>query len=298
MAAGHLVLRPLHEMIERLGEQAPLETGSGLLRGGVVHLLEHAGHAQQIRGLEATQVGEQPLGAGDIADHAMRADGHVLDVPREAVRQRKEQQQTARLVQHVVEYLIAVVDRVVEVAVRQHHALRFAGGARRVHDGEQVVGADAADRLVQFLVADGLAEIGDRVEAVRLEVEHVAQALAVRANLLKDLRMRVVAGEGDDRFDLCDDITRLLGRISLVYGDAHRADGGAGEVHDAPLIAGGGVYHDHAAGLDPEAEKPLGHLTDAVVHLAGGHVMPLPRLIVLPLGDEVIGVAFATLGEQ
>ena len=52
------------------------------------------------------------------------------------------------------------------------------------------------------------------------------------------------------------------------------------------------------AGLDPEAEKPLGHLTDAVVHLAGGHVMPLPRLIVLPLGDEVIGVAFATLGEQ
>ena len=120
----------------------------------------------------------------------------------------------------------------------------------------------------------------------------------MRANLLKDLRMGVVAGEGDDRFDLCDDITRLLGRIGLVYGDAHRADGGAGEVHDAPLIAGGGVYHDHTAGLDPEAEKPLGHLTDAVVHLAGGHVMPLPRLIVLPLGDEVIGVAFATLGEQ
>ena len=293
-----LVLRPLHEMVDGLGEDAALDAGAGLLRGGVVHLFEHAGHAEQVGRLEAAQVGEQVLGAGDVADHAVRADRHVLDVAREAVGQRQEQQQAARLVEHVVEDLVTVEHGMGEVAVREHRALGLAGGAGRVDDRGHVVGLHARDGAVELLVGDGLDEVGHRVQARGLEVEHVLEPVAPVADPVEGLGVRGVPRERDHRVDVVDDAGRLLGRVGLVDRHADRADGGAGEVHDAPFVTGRGVDHHHAAGLDAQADQPLRYLAHALLHLAGRHVVPLARLVVLPLRDQIVRIPADAVDEQ
>ena len=99
MASGFLlVLRPLHKMIESLGEHSSTNTRSGLLRSRVIHFLEHTGNSQQIGRLEATQIGKQMLGSGQIADHPLPANRNILNIASEAVRQRQEQHQTIRLI--------------------------------------------------------------------------------------------------------------------------------------------------------------------------------------------------------
>ena len=77
-------------MPNRIREDAPAQSGAGFLRGRVEHLFEHARHAEQIGGFEPAQIGEQVLGAGHIAHDAVTADGRVLDVAREAMREGQE----------------------------------------------------------------------------------------------------------------------------------------------------------------------------------------------------------------
>ena len=113
-----LILGPAHEMFEGLGEQTAADAGTGLLRGRVVHLFEYARHAEQIGGLETAQIGQQMLGPGQVTDHALAADGHVLNVPGETVRQRQEQHQSIRLVEHLVENDVAVEHDMSEIAMR------------------------------------------------------------------------------------------------------------------------------------------------------------------------------------
>ena len=85
-------------MIESLGEHSSTNTRSGLLRSRVIHFLEHTGNSQQIGRLEATQIGKQMLGSGQIADHPLPANRNILNIASEAVRQRQEQHQTIRLI--------------------------------------------------------------------------------------------------------------------------------------------------------------------------------------------------------
>lgn len=72
-------------MVDGIGEDMPANAGAGLLGSCVVNLLEYAGHTEQVRRLEATQIGQQMLGVGHIAHHPITSDGHILDVTREAM---------------------------------------------------------------------------------------------------------------------------------------------------------------------------------------------------------------------
>ena len=98
MASGFLlVLRPLHKMIESLGEHSSTNTRSGLLRSRVIHFLEHTGNSQQIVGLKLRRSASRCL-APQIADHPLPANRNILNIASEAVRQRQEQHQTIRLI--------------------------------------------------------------------------------------------------------------------------------------------------------------------------------------------------------
>ena len=84
-----------------LDKQAAFPAGTGLVRGGVVYLLEHARHAQQVGRFKRTQVRQQGFGVRQITDHAViGGDGGVLDESREAVGQRQEEQQARMVVKH------------------------------------------------------------------------------------------------------------------------------------------------------------------------------------------------------
>ena len=289
--AGHLVLGPLGEMGHGLGEDPSADTSTGLLRGGVVDLLEHARHPQQIGGLESPQIGQQMVGVGDVAHHAVRADRHVLDVPGEAMRQRQEQQQAAGLEQHLVQHVVSRIHDVGEVPVREHGALRTPRGTGRVHDGGQIVGLDAGDGLVQLGIADRPAEIDDRVHAGRAEVEHVSEPFTTAAQILQDVCVRVVPGERDHRIDIIDDVLGLPGGIRLIDRHTDRADGRAGEIDDAPVVAGRRIDDDHAPRTHVQRHQSLGHGTHTLQHLRGGDIVPSTGVLVLPLGDDVLGVA-------
>ena len=228
----------------------------------------------------------------------MAADAHVLDVSREAVRQRQEQQQTIRLIEHLIEDDVAVLHDMREVAVGQHGALRLAGRTGRIDDGGHVIGLHTGNGLVEFGVRDSGAEIGHGVQAVLLEVEHVAQPIRRLASLLQRQRMGIVAGEGDQGLRVLEDRRRLGRGIGLVDRNAHSADGGAGEIDDAPFIAGRRIDGDHHAGPGSQSDKALGHFTHAGEHFAGGGGTPRASIIILPLGDLIIGGILRTIPQQ
>ena len=118
MSGFLLIFRPSHKMIKCFSEHPSPNARSGLLRSRVVHLFEHAGNSQQIGRFEAAQIGKQMLGPRKIADHSLPANRNVLDVAGETMRQRQEQHQTIRLIQHFVENDVAVQHDMREVPVR------------------------------------------------------------------------------------------------------------------------------------------------------------------------------------
>ena len=293
-----LVLGPLHEMIERLGEDPAANTRTGLLRGSVVHFFEHTWHAKQIRRFETAQIGEQMLGSRQIADHALSANRHVLDIAGEAVRQRQEQHQPVGLVQHLVKNDVAIEHDMREVAMGQHRTLRTSRGARCVNDGEHVVRLDPGNDLIKGIVIDALSEIGDRVKTVRFEIEHVTQPFMHVTNLFERLRVDGISSEGNNRLHLFHDGSGLLGRIGFINRNAYRADGRACEIDHTPLVTGGRVNDHHASGFDSKTDKALRHGAHTSEHLACRHIMPLPSLIILPLCDKIIRILLRTTRQQ
>ena len=157
LLAGLLLAAPDARGLGGLDKQAALPAGTGLVRGGVVHLLEHARHAQQVGRFKRTQVRQQGFGVRQITDHAViGGDGGVLDESCEAVGQRQEEQQAWMVVKHhFMKRLRSGDGDGHEVLMGQFGTLRVAGGARGVDDGGQIVGAHGGHALVQFLVRNG-----------------------------------------------------------------------------------------------------------------------------------------------
>ena len=110
--------------------------------------------------------------------------------------------------------------------------------------------------------------------------------------------MRFIAGECDDWLDILDNVCRLLGGIRLVnrYGD--RTDRRACEVHDRPVVAGGGVDDHHAAVLDADTQQTAGDRADTVIHLLCADRMPYTVAFTLPFGYRSLRIALCTLREE
>ena len=297
-ATGLLILAPLDEVLDRLGEDMPLDAGTSLLRGRVIHLLEHTWHAQQVGGLEAADIGEQSLGVGNVSDHAAATDAHVLDVAGEAVRQRQEQQQTVVVVQHATQNLVAVKHDVRVIAVGEHRALGLAGGTGGVDHGEQIIGFDTSDSRIQRLIGYAMPEVSDSVKAIGLEIEHVFHARMIDTDLLKRLCALEVAGKGDGGIDFLDDARGLTGGIGLIDGHNHSADCRASEISHTPLIAGRRVNQHHGAGFDAKSQQALGHLAYAGQHFSSCGAAPLVGVVILPFRDDVIRRASCSFGQQ
>ena len=293
-----LVLAPLNEVLDGQGKNMALNARAGFLRGGVVHLLEHTGHTKQVGGFEAANVGEQMLGIGNVSDHTAAADAYILDVPREAVRKRQEEQQAIVVIEHATQNLIAVEHNMRVVAIREHGPLGLAGGTGGVDHSQQIVGLDARNGSVQDLVGYVLSEIGNRIEPIGLEVEHIFQARMCSANLLQRLRMLETTGKGYDRIDLFHNAGSLLGGISLIHRNHNRSDSRTSKISHAPLVTGGRVDKHHAPGLHAEAEQSLGHLADTAEHFRCSGATPLMGIVILPFGNGVIRRAGCTLDQQ
>ena len=137
------------------------------------------------------------LGTRNVSDNAMAADAYILDVACETVGQWQEQQQTIRLVQHLVEDDVTVLHDMGEVTVGQHGAFRLTRGSGSVYDGGHIVSLDAGDGPIKFGIRDIGTELDHSVQAVFLEVEHIAQTVHRITNLLHRQRMGIVTGESD-----------------------------------------------------------------------------------------------------
>ncbi len=185
------------------------------------------------------------------------------------------------------------------VAVGEHRPLGTPRGARRVHDGEHVVGCDGCNRGIQRGIRHAPAEIGDGIQPLRLEVEDVAQRVAmVVADLLQRLGVIEISAERDYGLHLVDDVGSLLNGIRLVDRHQHRTDGGAGEIDHAPRVACRRIDDHPFAFGRPQRQQPLGHLPRTAEHLARTDLMPCEGLLILPFGDGFVGIAFRAARQQ
>ena len=230
------------------------------MRGGVVHLLEHARHAQQVGRFERTQVRQQGLGIRQITDHAViGGDGGVLDKSCEAVGQRQEEQQAWMVVKHhFMKRLRSGDGDGHEVLMGQFGTLRVAGGARGVDDGGQIVGAHGGHALVQFLVRNSHAQTFERAQCVALEHENLLQGRAVVLDRVEPVEALAVVGKSQLDRRIVHDALGLRGGVGVVDRHAYRAHRGQREVEDAPFETGGGEDGYRVALGDAERDQAFG----------------------------------------
>ncbi len=125
------------------------------------------------------------FGPGQISDDTLTTDRNILDVSGEAMRQRQEQHQTVRLIQHLIEDDVAVKHDMGEITMREHSSLGPARRAGSVDDSKHVVRLDARYGFIKGAVADPLPEIGHRIESTRTEVEHIFKTVVLVSDLLQ-----------------------------------------------------------------------------------------------------------------
>ena len=147
------------------------------------------------------------------------------------------------------------------------HALGRSGGAGRVDQGQQVVGADGRDRVGDVEVGVDRLERGERMVAA-VAVDH-DQSLD-----LGQLRARLLEGREERRLDhrhlrsrVRAHVLDLLGRRGLVDRERDRAERDCAHVDRDEL--GTVVEHqgDRVALADAEAREPAGDPPDLVAEL-------------------------------
>ena len=276
LLAGLLLAAPDARGLGGLDKQAALPAGTGLVRGGVVYLLEHARHAQQVGRFKRTQVRQQGFGVRQITDHAViGGDGGVLDESREAVGQRQEEQQARMVVKHhFMQRLRGGDGDGHEVLVGQFGTLRVAGGARGVHDGGQVARAHGGHALVQFLVRNSHAQTFERAQRVALDHENLLQGRTVVLDRVEPVEALAVVGKGQLDRRIVHDALGLRGGVGVVDRHAYRAHCGQCEIENAPFETGGGKDGHRVALGDAERDQALGGRDHALVEFAGGDVLP------------------------
>ena len=300
LLARLLLAAPDARCLGGLQEQATLPAGAGLVRGGVVHLLEHTRHTQQVGRLKGTQIRQQRLGVRQVADHAVvGGDGGVLDESREAVGQRQEEQQSRVIVEnHLMQRLRGGDGNGHEVLVGQLRTLRVAGGARGIHDGGQVIGAYGGHVLVQLFVGDSHAEAFQSTQCVAVNHKNLLQRGAVVLDRIEPVIAFAVVGKGQLDRGIVHDALGLRGGVSVVNRHAHRAHCSQREVEDAPFKAGGGEDSDRVTFGDAQSDETLGGRDHTLVEFAGGDVLPTPRADFLGCDYRVGTGAGQSVGEQ
>ena len=300
LLARLLGARPFARILGGLVEQASFPTHAGLARSRVVHLLEHARHAQQVRRFEGAHIRKQRLGVGQVADHAVvGCDRSILDEPCEAVCKRQEQQQTWMVVgDHLMQGEACRARDGNEVAVGKLDALRRTRGTGRVHDGGQIVGGHRVDALGQLLVGNRDAHAFQCAHRIRFEHEDMLQARAVVDYRIKTVEAFSIVGDGEFYGGIIDDAFGLRRGIRVVDRYAHGSDRGQGEVEHAPLVAGGREDGDRVPFADSERDQALGRGDHGLMEFAGGDVGPPSRSGLACRDDGVFAGTFDAFGEH
>ena len=147
-------------------ENASFGAFAGLLRGGVVDLLEHARDRDQERRVDLGQALDDLRRVGLVGHgDALVEAGHLEDAGQH-VGQREEDQGAAVGDERVLQALLDGDDDTTEAAVHDLAALGVAGGAGGVDDRAGVLVARRERGLLDLLVGDagaGLGELGYQV---------------------------------------------------------------------------------------------------------------------------------------
>ena len=158
--------------LQRAHLQADADGALDLLRVAVggderVDLLEDPRHRGQVVRVDLHQLGHDLLRvAAEVGDRAAEVDRQQLDQQRVGVREREEEVDDVALVEHAL--LLAHVDHLAVVAVREHAALGRPGGARRVDDRVGVVGRDGLAARAQLGLVAAAAALAQVVERDRV----------------------------------------------------------------------------------------------------------------------------------
>ncbi len=144
------------------------------------------------------------------------------------------------------------------IVVREHHALRFAGGAGGVDDaaelarehlrGAHTIGGDfgAACGSDQGFVAQALGghivpDVGD---------DYMLELRELRAAGQKSFQLLGAGHDNHARAAMLEDERHAVGRFVEINGDGDAAGAIDGEISSMPLWAIGGEERDAVAGLD------------------------------------------------
>ena len=289
----HVVLRGDHAG----GERHALDAVAGLLRGGVVYLLQHTGHHDHDGGLGLLQIVDQRGDALRDVDAQVAGDDDVVDGAGESMRLRQEQQHgTVPVVQHGRHERLQRHGGGAVMLVGHLHALGRGGGTGGVHDRAQVGLLHRIDARIQLLVGDLVRVRLDLGQAAGLQAQDALQRRAFR-----DCAVGLVAhldGFHDEQpsVGVVHDVADLLGRIGLVDRGHHAAARHDRRVDDVPLI-GGAAHERHGVALAQAAlHQALGGDADVLQHLGGrlGH----PGVAGLVCVQRVITHAFGALRVQ
>ncbi|MPL60733.1 hypothetical protein SDC9_06294 [bioreactor metagenome] len=186
-----------------------------------------------------------------------------------------------------------VLCRLDDVAVRQNHALRLAGGARGVeHHAGAVIGqlGDAGLEFLLIAVMPCLAlgdDIGERVHpgmvvfphAALVGVHHVLDRVDAVLDLDNLVDLLLIAADDEARAAMAKDIGHLLGHRVLIERHRHRA--AHLRRHHRPVMRRAVAPDDRdvIAARDTEAQQPHRQGADFLVCLGPGPALPDPEFL-------------------
>jgi len=232
----------------------PFAVVGGVLRGGVVHLLEHPGHRHHDRRLEHREHRHQILDVTAEPDDDLVVEGTQGQCAGQHVCQRQENQQPLTLAQQRRQNRLGTPGFVDEVGMGQLAALGAPGGTRRVDQRRRIFTAqrfDAGGQLGRVDRGAILLELLEGFAARTVDLQHAPQLRQVTGELGDHRRVGVRLGERDHRCRVGQHPAHLLGRRRLVDRDGDRAYRQDRQIEDRPLVAGGGKDSHPVAGLHP-----------------------------------------------
>ena len=208
-------------------------------RAGEDRLPDAGDRGEELRAVAAQVLLEAPLvGVDHVAAERERAQFH-----REFERVPARQDRQEAIARFHVDQRRQDADVVGDVAVLQHHALRLAGGARRVQQERQVVFGGA----LRVPGERGRVDVLRSWEVLAVHVDHAVAA--------------VVAAFAEDhlRFGVLEDVRELL--IGDVHAARHRDRAGREDAAESvqPARAVLGNQRDAVARLDAQLCEPKRH---------------------------------------
>ena len=274
--------------------------------GERVDLLEDARHGGEVGRFDLHQLGHDLLGvAAEVGERRAEIEGRELDQQRIGVCEREVEVDDLILMdapgrsEHLHHRAV--------VAVRQHAALRRAGSAGGVDEGERVLQAHGCTARLELLSGASTAALAHLLERDRPERlggravggvhhdhrVHLRDLLADREDLVELL---LVLADHRAGFGVGDHPEALLGGVGLVDRHDDRPGRGRGHVRVGPLGAGVGEDADALALVEVEVDQPEANLLDDLGELSIGDVMP--GAVTLVADGDVLGVLSGSARDQ